>query len=1064
MAANGLQNLGFRSDINQILSEVQHRWLRPAEICEILRNYQKFYITPEPPHKPVSGSVFLFDRKVLRYFRKDGHNWRKKKDGKTVKEAHEKLKVGSVDMLHCYYAHGEENESFQRRSYWMLEQDLMHIVFVHYLEVKGNKANIHYLKDTDTVSSNSQNDSSFSFGSPVNSDKVPSPYTDMTSPTSTLTSACEDAESEFNHQASSNVQSYLEVPQEYFREMENPDSGLSSSYNLLQCLGSQTIFPAEQMLFSDRHHRDRSECNSVAGVQKTLDLASWEEVLGHCTAGVIGDGDDSWNPPVHKADWQGESSLYLQGLPNSQNLMPGSAYHGKGNFLEQKSLSAILQNEGPLYMRPDRQEGEPLERDFQKLQARAEAEYMMNDKAENGMPSVGTGNCSLVFKQSHLSGVQAEESLKKVDSFSRWMAKELGEVDELHSNSTNGYSWSVIQTEDVVGDSCTPTQLQLDTDTLNFSLSQDQLFSIIDFSPNWAYSSVETKVRVTGRFLKSGQEFASCKWSCMFGELEVPAEVLSGGVLCCHVPPHKAGLVPFYVTCSNRLACSEVREFEYRAGPSQEIDFTEIPEGDAIEVHLQKRLEKLFLTCPPDSTHSFSEKILEKKDVVSRILFMEAECNQMATLSPRDAVSQPKRIEEQQVENWLKEKFFAWLLHKVTEDGKGPSLLDDEGQGILHLSAALGFNWALKPIIISGVNIDFRDVNGWTALHWAALCGREDTVAALVSLGAAPGALTDPSAEYPLSRTPADLASANGHKGISGFLAECSLTRHLSTLTVKDAKEEDTLQYAGAKAIKTISEHVAAPITEEDVSNSLSLKDSLAAVCNATQAAARIHQIFRLQSFQRKQIVDQGGDESSSSDELALSLVAAKTSRLGKNERSVHAAAVRIQNKFRGWKKRKEFLIIRERIVKIQAHVRGHQVRKKYKTITWSVGILEKIILRWRRKGNGLRGFRSAAAAKCPSTEDVPVKDDNYDVLKEGRKQTEQRLQKALARVKSMALYPDGRAQYRRLLTVAEGFRETEDTSDKILKGSDGVSYPDEELFDVENLLDDDTFMSIAFE
>ena len=41
------------------------------------------------------GSLFLFDRKVLRYFRKDGHNWRKKKDGKTVKEAHERLKVGT---------------------------------------------------------------------------------------------------------------------------------------------------------------------------------------------------------------------------------------------------------------------------------------------------------------------------------------------------------------------------------------------------------------------------------------------------------------------------------------------------------------------------------------------------------------------------------------------------------------------------------------------------------------------------------------------------------------------------------------------------------------------------------------------------------------------------------------------------------------------------------------------------------------------------------------------------------------------------------------------------------
>ena len=30
--------------------------------------------------------------------------------------------VGSIDVLHCYYAHGEENESFQRRSYWMLEE------------------------------------------------------------------------------------------------------------------------------------------------------------------------------------------------------------------------------------------------------------------------------------------------------------------------------------------------------------------------------------------------------------------------------------------------------------------------------------------------------------------------------------------------------------------------------------------------------------------------------------------------------------------------------------------------------------------------------------------------------------------------------------------------------------------------------------------------------------------------------------------------------------------------------------------------------------------------------
>lgn len=39
------------------------------------------------------GSLFLFNKRVLRFFRRDGHNWRKKRDGRTVGEAHERLKV-----------------------------------------------------------------------------------------------------------------------------------------------------------------------------------------------------------------------------------------------------------------------------------------------------------------------------------------------------------------------------------------------------------------------------------------------------------------------------------------------------------------------------------------------------------------------------------------------------------------------------------------------------------------------------------------------------------------------------------------------------------------------------------------------------------------------------------------------------------------------------------------------------------------------------------------------------------------------------------------------------------
>lgn len=53
------QGLFECADIEQILLEAQNRWLRPPEICEILRNYQKFRIAPEPPNKPPSKTHYL---------------------------------------------------------------------------------------------------------------------------------------------------------------------------------------------------------------------------------------------------------------------------------------------------------------------------------------------------------------------------------------------------------------------------------------------------------------------------------------------------------------------------------------------------------------------------------------------------------------------------------------------------------------------------------------------------------------------------------------------------------------------------------------------------------------------------------------------------------------------------------------------------------------------------------------------------------------------------------------------------------------------------------------------
>ncbi|BAT86872.1 hypothetical protein VIGAN_05019900 [Vigna angularis var. angularis] len=1073
MAEGAAYGLRRPLDIQQLQFEAQHRWLRPAEICEILRNYQMFQITSEPHNRPPSGSLFLFDRKILRYFRKDGHNWRKKKDGKTVKEAHEKLKVGSVDVLHCYYAHGEDNEHFQRRSYWMLEPDMMHIVFVHYLEVKGNK-NIVVNTEGDEV--------------PLDSQKVTSLSTDSISASSSLMSLREDADSEDVYQASSGLRPLHESQHMGNGPLpEKIDAGLNSSYHTSPFSGDHGQSSISGTDYIPVVHGDKFRGNDTPYFdgEKTHGMAPWDTVL-QSTAKLHNDPSLASFPSIPPSS--------MGNVLEQEHTIYGDLLTGKRDLTEEEESSRSLQpswqipfedNSGDMPMSSQNQpfglhygsdygtsllgygarnasseiapilysfNGDPkeqlLQKNYPQEHADGQSQHTLKSNSANKVPDEESINYGLTVKRTLLD---RDESLKKVDSFSRWVTKELGEVADLNMQSTPGISWSTDECQHVIDDS-----------SLSPSLSQDQLFSINDFSPKWAYAELDIEVLIIGSFLKSQPEVTTCNWSCMFGEVEVPAEVLADGILCCQAPRHKVGRVPFYVTCSNRLACSEVREFDFREGFARNVDFAEFF-GSSTEMRIHLRLEK-FLTLKPvnPSNHSF-EGDMEKRNIIFKLISLREEEEYSIKDEPTKELDISQHtVREHLVHRQVKEKLYSWLLHKVTENGKGPNVLDEDGQGVLHLAAFLGYDWAINPIIAAGVNINFRDVNGWTALHWAAFCGRERTVAFLVSMRADCGAVTDPSPAFPSGRPAADLASANGHKGISGFLAECSLTQNLESLKVDDQKGSRQ-EISGMKVVQTVLERTATPMLYGDMPDALSMKDSLTAVRNATQAADRIHQVFRMQSFQRKLLTQyEDDDELGLSDQQALSLLASRACKSGQGHGLANAAAMHIQKKFRGWKKRKEFLMIRQRVVKIQAHVRGHQVRKQYKPIIWSVGILEKVILRWRRKGSGLRGFRPDALNKVPSQQNDSQKEDDYDFLKEGRKQKEEKIQKALSRVKSMVQYPEARAQYRRLLNVVEDFRQTKGTNEG-LTSSEGTFDGVEDLIDIDMLLDDDNFIPIAF-
>lgn len=75
-----------------LTSEIHRASLQ--EIAAILISFQRHaeWQSREVKVRPRSGSMLLYSRKKVRY-RRDGYCWKKRKDGKTTREDHMKLKV-----------------------------------------------------------------------------------------------------------------------------------------------------------------------------------------------------------------------------------------------------------------------------------------------------------------------------------------------------------------------------------------------------------------------------------------------------------------------------------------------------------------------------------------------------------------------------------------------------------------------------------------------------------------------------------------------------------------------------------------------------------------------------------------------------------------------------------------------------------------------------------------------------------------------------------------------------------------------------------------------------------
>ncbi|OIT30112.1 PREDICTED: calmodulin-binding transcription activator 4-like [Nicotiana attenuata] len=919
-------------DINDLVREAQIRWLKPAEVLFILRNHEHHQLSNEPAQKPPSGSLFLFNKRVLRFFRKDGHSWRKKKDGRTVGEAHERLKVGNAEALNCYYAHGEQNPNFQRRSYWMLDPVYEHIVLVHYRDITEGRQNPAFMSES----------------SPISSTFSPSPSSYSTQQTGSTVIAGE---------------SY-----EQYQNQSSPGE-----------ICSDAVINNNRM--SDITGRT-NEVMSSPGLEMSHALRRLEEQLSL--------NDDSFKEidPLYADAISDDSSLVeMQGNSNSLLLQHHSAESSESHHQH-------LTQDGHIW------------KDMLDHYGISTATESLNKSLpmldENGMLQISSERGAIEAYQSdkwpNFSEKEAQKApipaFKRLENF-KYHAYSPG-VTAFGSNSDQ---CTTIFDQDQIG-----TSLE---DEMSLTISQKQKFTIRDISPDWGYSSEATKVVIIGSFLCNPSE---CMWTCMFGDTEVPIQIIQEGVICCQAPPHLPGKVTLCVTSGNRESCSEVKEFEYRVKPDDcarnnrsDVEGAYKSTEELLVLVRFVQMLLLDLSVQKEDSSELSNDFLEKSKANEDSWSQVIESLLFGTSTSTITI-------DWLLQELLKDKFQQWLSYKLQrKDNQMGCSLSKKEQGIIHMVSGLGFEWALHPILNAGVSVNFRDINGWTALHWAARFGREKMVASLIAFGASAGAVTDPSSRDPVGKTAASIASSCGHKGLAGYLSEVALTSHLSSLTLVESElSKGTADVEAEKTISSISNTSAT--TNED---QRSLKDSLAAVRNAAQAAARIQSAFRAHSFRKRQQRESAVANTASGDEYGILSndihgLSAASKWAFRNTRDYNSAALAIQKKYRGWKGRKDFLAFRQKVVKIQAHVRGYQVRKQYK-VCWAVGILEKVVLRWRRRGVGLRGFR-------PDAESIDESEDE-DILKVFRKQkVDAALDEAVSRVLSMVESPGARQQYHRIL------------------------------------------------
>ena len=225
---------------------------------------------------------------------------------------------------------------------------------------------------------------------------------------------------------------------------------------------------------------------------------------------------------------------------------------------------------------------------------------------------------------------------------------------------------------------------------------------------------------MVGYFSETYKHLSDTSIFVVFDNDYVPLEPVQLGVYRCKILPRTPGLSKFFLSMDKQTPISKILTFEVRNPITTPMNETESSDID-FEI-LLRLIRLLFSTSKNLFFQSTATKQVEK--------FLSATSSSLAKdwanllkLVKKNEKPLSSLINQQVFDLVLKNKLQEWLMLRLSQERKIKDL-DSQGLGVIHLCSILDYTWAAHLFKASGLPIDFRDVYGWTALHWAAYCGR----------------------------------------------------------------------------------------------------------------------------------------------------------------------------------------------------------------------------------------------------------------------------------------------------------------------------------------------------